>query len=54
MTYHMPASHTIVLTLVLVAAFVIFFSWCLYNSCSRAVDAEFAELQERQARAAPA
>ena len=48
MTYHMPASHAIVLTLVLVATFAIFFSWCLYSSCSRAVDAEFAELQERQ------
>ncbi|KAF3039279.1 Ribosome-releasing factor 2, mitochondrial [Didymella keratinophila] len=48
MAYHMPASHAIVLTLVLVAAFAIVFSWCLYSSCSRAVDAEFAELQERQ------
>ncbi|KAF1925677.1 uncharacterized protein M421DRAFT_423507 [Didymella exigua CBS 183.55] len=53
MTYHIPASHAIVLTLVLVVAFTIFFSWCLYSSCSRAVDAEFAELQE-QRQAAPA
>jgi hypothetical protein len=54
MTYHMPASHAIVLTLILVAAFTILFSWCLYSSCSRAVDAEFAELQERQGNAVPA
>ena len=55
MSYHVPASHVIVLTIVLVAAFCIFFCWCLYGSCGRAVDAEFMVLQEqRQAQAAAA
>ena len=48
MAYHMPASHAIVITIILVAAFVIFFSWCLYNSCGRAVDAEFVVLEEQR------
>lgn len=54
MNYHMPASHTIVLTIILVAAFCIFFGVCLWKSCGRAVDAEFVVLQEQRAQAAAA
>jgi hypothetical protein len=55
MSYYMPASHVIVLTIILVAAFVTFFSWCLYKSCGRAVDAEFMVLEEqRRAQEVPA
>ena len=48
MAYHISASHAIVLTLILVTAFVIFFAWFVYKSCGRAVDAEFAVLQEQR------
>lgn len=50
MTYHLPPSHAIILTLMLITAFILFFAWCLYKSCSRAIDAEFVDLQEQRAQ----
>lgn len=48
MSYAIPASHAIALTLILVVFFAIFFGCCLYRSCGRAIDAEFVAMGERQ------
>jgi hypothetical protein len=44
----MRYSHTIVLAVCIVTAFCIFFGWCLWNSCSRAIQADCAELAYRR------
>jgi TRAP-type C4-dicarboxylate transport system permease small subunit len=42
----MHPNHLILLALVLVLFFCVFIGWFLYRCCSRAVDVEFAALQE--------
>ncbi|CAO2651576.1 Nn.00g041460.m01.CDS01 [Neocucurbitaria sp. VM-36] len=44
----MKYSEAIILTIMLVVVFCVFFGWCLYKSCSRAIDAEFQELAYRK------
>ncbi|KAH7374329.1 hypothetical protein BKA66DRAFT_422597 [Pyrenochaeta sp. MPI-SDFR-AT-0127] len=44
----MKYSHAIILTIILVVVFCVFFGWCLYNSCSRAINAEFQEPTEHK------
>lgn len=48
--YHLPASHALVLTLILVIFFVLLFACFLWRSCGRAVDAEFVALGEARAQ----
>ncbi|KAJ4985504.1 hypothetical protein SVAN01_08975 [Stagonosporopsis vannaccii] len=50
MSYHLPASHAILLTLLLVSFFCIGFGVCLWRSCGRAVDAEFVAMGDARAQ----